>query len=82
MSPSDIHQRIGADRLLETDVSIAVPCRLGVQFVGVARQELKKLLQDISLPFSNQARLDTSVKSMHSSVGNLMVGHHSTAVTW
>ena len=82
MSPSDIHQHIGADRLLETDVSIAVPHCLGVQFVGVAGRELKKLLQDISSPFSDQTRSDTSVKSTHSSIGNLMVGRRSTAVAW
>ena len=82
LSPSDIHQRISADCLLETDVSVAVPCHLGIQFVGVVGHELKKLLQDVSSPFSKQACSDMSVKSMHSSIGNLMVGHHSMAVTW
>ena len=81
--PSDIHQHIGADCLLETDVSVTMPHHLGVQFVGrVVGRELKKLLQDISLPFSGQARSDVSVESMRSPVGNLMVGHHSMAVTW
>ena len=63
-------------------MSVAVPHCLGVQFVGVAGRELKNLLQNISLPFSKQAHSDTSVKSTHSSVGNLTVGHCSMAVTW
>ena len=33
--PSDVHQCIGADHLLATDVSVVMPCCLGVWFVGV-----------------------------------------------
>ena len=51
LSLSEVHQHIGADRLLETDVSVTMPCHLGIRFVGIAACKLKKLLHDVQSPF-------------------------------
>ena len=64
LSPVDIHQHIGAACMLGFDVPIMVQCSLGVQFVGVAGHELKKLLWDVQPPFSHKQCSHMSTKSM------------------
>ena len=78
--PSDIHQHIGADCLLATDVSVTVLCHLGVQFVGVAAHELKKLLHDVQSPFGHKHCSRMSTKSMQTYMGSLTVGHQTSNV--
>ena len=72
MLPADIHQCIGTDCLLETDLSITM-------LLGVAGCKLKKLLHDVQSPFGCKQPSCMSTKSMQMYVGDLTVGHHQTS---
>ena len=82
LTPADFHKHINVVHALETDVLDEAHCALGVCFVGLTGQEFAHLMQSIQSQSSDLACSDTSVKSTHSSLETLMVGHCSPAVTW